>query len=718
MTVNRKSAFAVLVALVFLASALPAAARPQTLASAGQGEPGAVVFSLRPPQPAKSVTLAGTFNAWNPTATPMGDADGDGVWQATVTLTAGRHLYKFIVDGKWQADPANGRTEPDGQGGFNSLLVLGGAAFEGSSGSAALGPWTGPDAVTPEWARRAVWYQIFPERFRNGDPRNDPPGTVAWTHPWFERAPNESGDFYKYIFERRYGGDLQGVRERLDYLESLGVTALYFNPVFESPSLHKYDTADFRHIDDNFGVKGDLAKLKGETDDPKTWQWTSSDRLFLELVAECHRRGMKVIVDGVFNHTGNEHYAFKDVLKNGKASPYANWYKIKSWGPPVEYVGWFNVDTLPEVAQTPTGLNDDFKKHIFAVTKRWMDPNGDGNPSDGIDGWRLDVPNLIPLGFWEEWRALVKGVNRDAYIVGEIWDPVPQMLDGKTFDAQMNSPLLRAVIRFFVDSAPRSMPSEFAKEIADLRALYPKSVVAVQQNLLDSHDTDRAVSMIVNPNRRFDAANRLQDPDGKAYDTRKPDPAAYQRLKLITIFQMTYLGAPMIWYGDEVGMFGADDPTDRKPMVWKDLQPYGDPDDVVDDGLLEHYRKLLAIRNSYDALQVGEYRQLLADDTTGILAFERMHAGKRIIVVINNSDRTQWVKVPVERGSWHDALNDTRYRFAKLTRPETGLRQVIAFDRKAEHTYTAEDGHIHVRITGGWASILVEDVGAGSRTPG
>ncbi|MBK6427868.1 MAG: alpha-glucosidase C-terminal domain-containing protein [Blastocatellia bacterium] len=266
----------------------------------------------------------------------------------------------------------------------------------------------------------------------------------------------------------------------------------------------------------------------------------------------------------------------------------------------------------------------------------------------------------------------MKGANKDAYIVGEIWDPVPQMLDGKTFDAQMNYPLLRAVIRFFVDSAPRSMPSEFAKEIADLRALYPKSVVAVQQNLLDSHDTDRAVSMVVNPNRRFDAANRLQDPDGKAYDTRKPDPAAYHRLKLITIFQMTYLGAPMIWYGDEVGMFGADDPTDRKPMVWRELQPYKDPDDVVDEGMLEHYRKLLAIRNSYDALQVGEYRQVLADDATGVFAFERSHAGKRVWVVINNTDRTQWVKLPVERGSWHDALNDTRYRFEKFTRPETG----------------------------------------------
>jgi glycosidase len=546
-----------------------------------------------------------------------------------------------------------------------------------------------------------VWYQIFPERFRNGDRRNDPPGTVAWRHPWFEPAPGEQGEFYRYIFDRRYGGDMQGVLEELDYLESLGVTAVYFNPVFESPSLHKYDTEDYRHVDDNFGFKGDVARLRGETDDPRTWQWTPTDRLFLKVVAECHKRGIRVIVDGVFNHTGATFWAFRDVLARGAASPYASWYKIESFGPPVKYKGWFGVESLPEVAQTADGLNPGFAKHVFDVTRRWMDPNGDGRPDDGIDGWRLDVANLVPLGFWTEWRRLVKGINKDAYIVGELWDPTPEYLDGRSFDAQMNYPLLRAVTRFFVDTAPRAKPSEFAREIDQLRSIYPRGVVYVQQNLLDSHDTDRVASAIVNPNRKFDAANRLQDADGRDYDTRKPDAAAYARLRLITIFQMTYVGAPMIWYGDEVGMWGADDPTDRKPMLWRDLEPYEDPEDAVDASLLAHYRRVVAIRNTYDALQVGDYRLLLADDEANVLAFERRTGGQRVVVVINNGDRLRTVRVGVDAGDgtrFHDALNDSRFAISG---------RKISFARPEAYTVAVAGGAIEIKVGGGWGAVLV-----------
>ena len=686
------------VALALSISLIPLTyARPQQAdASTGAGDPGLVRFHFRPAQPAKAVFLAGTFNGWNTTATPMADPDGDGEWMALVKLGRGRHLYKFVADGKWFADPANPQKEPDGQGGDNSVLVLGGDT--GVPGTVALGPYSGPDATTPDWAKRAVWYQIFPERFRNGDPRNDPPGTVPWTTDWFGRAAGEQGDFYKYIFDRRYGGDIQGVLDELDYIQSLGVTAIYFNPVFEAPSLHKYDTEDYRHVDDNFGVKGDIAKLRGETEDPATWQWTASDKLFLKLVAESHWRGIRVIVDGVFNHTGSTFWAFRDVLAKGRDSKYADWYKIKSFGPPVAYEGWFGVATLPEVKQTPNGLNPGFTAHVHAITRRWMDPNGDGDPSDGIDGWRLDVPNLVPLDFWVEWRRLVKTINKDAVIVGEIWDPVPQMLDGRSFDAQMNYPLLRAVVRFFIDTAPRTKPSEFARELDELRSFYPPSVVAVQQNLLDSHDTDRIASEIVNPNRKFDAGNRLQDSDGRNYDTRRPAAWAYDRLRLITIFQMTYVGAPMIWYGDEAGMWGADDPTDRKPMLWKDLEPYQDSAERVDTALLDHYRKLVAIRRSSEALQVGAYRMLLADDEHGVFAFERSAGGKCAIVVINNSDRARTVALPVA-GTFHDALNDPRFAI-------TNGR--ITFSRPAEYTYSARDGAVAVTVGPGWGSILVE----------
>lgn len=703
--------------LAFLAAAtaLPSiAVTGQSRASHGSGDPGPVTFVFRPMNPARGVFLAGTFNGWNRTATPMLDPDGDGVWTVVVELGKGKHLYKFVVDGVWLPDPENHRTEPDGHGGDNSVLVLGGPDAEALAGSVAVGPYVGPDAETPEWARRVVWYQIFPERFRNGDRRNDPPGTVPWTQDWFKPAQGETGDYYAFIFNRRYGGDVQGIISRLDYLQNLGVSAIYLNPVFESPSLHKYDTEDYRHIDDNFGFAGDRATVKGETADPKTWRWTKTDRLFLKLVEECHKRGMHVILDGVFNHTGATHWAFQDVLKNGRSSPYAGWYKIKDFGPPIDYEGWFGEKSLPEVAQTDNGLNAGFRDHIFAITARWMDPNNDGDPSDGIDGWRLDVANLVPLGFWADWRAHVKRLNPNAYIVGEIWDPSPQFLDGRTFDAQMNYPLAKAMVRFFLDTTKRSTPTEFAREIEGLRLIYPKGVVAVQQNLLGSHDTDRLASMAVNPDRRYDAANRLQDADGRQYDWRKPDHAAYERTKLMVLFQMTYVGAPMVYYGDEVGMWGADDPSDRKPMLWEDLPHNDDPAEQLNGDMLAFYRKVIAIRNSFESLQVGEFQMLATDDDRGIVVFERVLGTERALVILNRGAHSATVKIPADPhdGSYHDVLNDPRWTFRAAK--GTNARLCVEYQRPDEFSYAPANATVAVRVSAGWGAILIGQRGASS----
>lgn len=510
---------------------------------------------------------------------------------------------------------------------------------------------------TPDWAKRVVWYQIFPERFANGDPSNDPPRTVPWKHKWeapYKGSFEEKGAFFQFIFDRRYGGDLQGVKQRLGYLRELGITGIYFNPVFQAESMHKYDASDYRHIDDFFGVKDSLAKISGETTDPKTWQWSESDRVFLDFVKEAHRQGFRVVLDGVFNHVGRQFWAFQDVLKNGKNSPFSGWFDITGWEP-LQYVGWDGPNgSLPRLKHDDAlGLAEPVREHLFAVTRRWMDPDGDGDPSDGIDGWRLDVAGDINANFWKDWRQVVKSVNPDAYIVAELWDESRPWLDGRTFDAVMNYPFARSCQRFFVNKKKASKPSGLDKEISQMLGWYPPQVNYVLQNLFDSHDTDRVASMFMNPDLEYDHANRLQD-NGPNYNPARPTAECYHKLKAMAAFQMMFLGAPMVYYGDEVGVFGADDPSDRKPMYWKDLMPFDDPDERFEPGLFEHYRRIIAIRNTYPALQLGSYQTLLVKDSTRVFAFARTLDGNSIVVVVNNSDKRHRLEVP---SPWADGAN-------------------------------------------------------------
>ncbi len=296
--------------------------------------------------------------------------------------------------------------------------------------------------AVPDWAADAVFYQIFPERFANGDPNNDPtrdtlefPDGVPdswqlspWTGDWYVRADWERklgpNFFENGVFHRRYGGDLQGVLERLDYLEMLGINAIYFNPLFYARSLHKYDGNSFHHIDPYFGPnpKGDLALMAKETSDPKSWQWTAADKLFLELLRQAHARQIRIVIDGVFNHTGRDFFAFADLRERQQDSPYRDWYIVQAYDDPAtprnefRYKGWWGVETLPEFADSDEAdnLHAGPKRYVLDSTRRWMDPNGDGDPSDGVDGSRLDVANEVPPGFWREWNALVRGSIRSA----------------------------------------------------------------------------------------------------------------------------------------------------------------------------------------------------------------------------------------------------------------------------------------------------------------
>ncbi|MBC8044455.1 MAG: glycoside hydrolase family 13 protein, partial [Rhizobacter sp.] len=441
---------------------------------------------------------------------------------------------------------------------------------------------------TPEWAKGAVFYQIFPERFRNGDASNDPApdkkSPTAKSHPWTsnwyaltdaERA--KSKNIYDHLTHRRYGGDMQGVLDKLDYLKDLGAQVIYFNPVFEAPSHHKYDASMFHHIDINFGPdpKGDLEIMQREdAARPETWQWTSADKLFLKVVSEAHRRGMRVVIDGVFNHVGRKFWAFDDLIANQEKSRYKDWFIVTSWdnkakGTTFDYKGWWNIRSLPEFRKDSVlGLAKGPREHVFAATRRWMSP--DGNRENGIDGWRLDVANEVPHIFWKDWRKLVRSINPDAYISGELWDNAAQWLQGDEFDAVMNYPFAKLSVNYFIDKQRKISASQFLDSLAQHLASYPDEVNHVLMNLFDSHDTDRLASMILNPDRNYDRDATPRD--NPKYVLRKPNADERQVQKLMALFQMTYLGAPMLYYGTEAGMWSADDPDDRKPMLWPDLK--------------------------------------------------------------------------------------------------------------------------------------------------
>ncbi len=521
--------------------------------------------------------------------------------------------------------------------------------------------------VTPEWARQAIWYQIMVDRFRNGESANDPPNTHPWRSEWFTPAPWEGKDgrsFYSgYIYERMYGGDFQGVERQLGYLKELGITAIYFNPVFQAESHHKYNATSYIHIDDRYGVKGAYEKVAPHEDlaDPKTWQWSESDKIFLAFLKKAKSMGFRVVLDGVFNHVGIDFPAFLDVKAKGQTSKYAEWFDVTSWEP-FKYNGWAGHDALPAFKKNENGFHSpQVTEHIFNVTRRWMDPNGDGDPSDGIDGWRLDVPMDVPMPFWYEWRKLVKSINPDAYIVGEVWDRAESWLDGRSFDAVMNYQFAHAAVAWIFDQKKKINATAMDHRLAELRLAYPHAATVVLQNLLDSHDTDRAVSMALNPDRVYDRGNRVQEKDGEKYDNSKPPAWAYQKLRLAALLQMTYVGAPMIYYGDEVGMWGADDPTCRKPMLWEDLQPYERPEEnLVMKDLLTYYKEVIKLRHDFAPLRTGDIQTLLTNDAADVWAFRRFDAQEELIVALNASDKQQTVKVALPD---HRVNRDWQYVF-------------------------------------------------------
>lgn len=562
---------------------------------------------------------------------------------------------------------------------------------------------------SPQWAKSVVWYQIFVERFSNGDKKNDPTvenTTVAnmsivppvgwkvteWTGDWFGRESwmkNSDKSFNDLLQYRRYGGDLQGVLNKLDYLTDLGITAIYLNPINDAPSLHKYDARNYHHVDINFGPDPEGDKKIMATENPadtSTWKWTSADKLFLKLIVEAHKRGIRIIMDFSWNHTGTNFWAWLDILKNQSASPYRSWYNVSAFDNlqtaenEFKYDGWYGNAYMPEFRKTNIegkrengkpyegNIDNGVKQHVFDVSKRWLAPDGD--VTKGIDGYRLDVAEQIGLEFWRDYRKFVRSVKEDAYLIGEIWwakwpdilmDPTPYM-QGDMFDAVMYYQVY-CPARYFFANTKNEIDAPTLKDslLSQWDRLKPENVKAMM-NVSSSHDAPRLLTDFYNDNNYKYHANPLEN---KNYKTGKPDKESYKRLQLYLVHLFTTVGAPQIWNGEEMGMWGADDPFGRKPLWWKELkfQPENRNNiqatkavyDKVgfNEATFQFYKKLIKIRKENPVLIDGELRFL---ETAGKkMVYERTQNNQKIIVIFNVS--TVCEKFNIERGNYFELIS-------------------------------------------------------------
>ncbi len=462
--------------------------------------------------------------------------------------------------------------------------------------------------TTPDWVQDAIFYQIFPDRFARSE-RLAQNGLKfeAWDSP-----PTPHG--FK-------GGDLYGIAERLDYLQELGITALYLNPIFASASNHRYHTFDYYQVDPLLGGNDALR----------------------HLLDEAHQRGMRIILDGVFNHASRGFWQFHHVLETGDASPYKEWFYFdpdrlhgkRHWGAyptpeeqhairqegslrAIGYQGWWNLPALPKFrTETPA-----VREFLFEVAEYWI--------KFGIDGWRLDVPGEInDDSFWQEFRRRVRAINPEAYIVGEIWHEAQRWLQGDQFDATMNYLVTAAALSYFggrrLDMGlvnqcgglqHRVHPMDgttFANEIDRVFHLYRPEFTYSQLNLLDSHDMPRFLSCV--------CGNK-------------------DSLKLAQLFIHTYPGAPCIYYGDEIGVDGRQDPECRKSFPWDENK--------WDTDLLAYTKMCIKLRKDHIALRRGSFQRLNAEGQ--VVVFGRSFEREQLIVAFNAGDEAAQVEVYAEQG--------------------------------------------------------------------
>lgn len=440
----------------------------------------------------------------------------------------------------------------------------------------------------PSWAKEMVWYQIFPERFANGDKSLDPEDVL----PWNSEKAVHNGMFF--------GGDLQGVINHLTDLKELGITGIYFTPIFESPSCHKYDTTDYFKIDPCFGT----------------------NEKFKELVDKAHSLGIKVMLDAVFNHCGFKHPFWQDVMKNGKKSPYYDYFhilheplinfKLNEEGMPrpltnqqQENLAYRTFAFVPDMPKWNTA-HEKTRRYLLDVGKYWVEKYD-------IDGWRLDVSNEVSHDFWRAFRKEIKAVKKEVYIIGENWDNSYPWLMGDQFDAVMNYELLYPIWNFIghnVYSHQTITASQYQQAISTLLANYPKQVTEHMFNMIDSHDTPRLMN-VCNDNE--------------------------EKVKLAYILQMTFAGAPSIYYGSEVGVKGEGE-DNRRCMPWDEASQ--------NLNIKNHVKRMIQIRKEIAATRVADIEWLEVEDDTNYLAFAKSSEKETLYVLINNQENAYEVKLP------------------------------------------------------------------------
>ncbi|HLO33599.1 MAG TPA: alpha-amylase family glycosyl hydrolase, partial [Anaerolineales bacterium] len=578
-------------------------------------------------------------------------------WQAALKEGSPNNLwYRFIVTDGTDTDYYADNT-PALDGG------LGSPSEDAVDNSYAL-MFYSPSFSAPAWAASASIYQIFPDRFRNGRANNDPTtGDIRYDDPvlslpWgtlpegFCRNYTDADTNCPWRFDSTppdwsptkegprgrdyYGGDLKGVDQNLDYLKSLGVTTLYFNPIFDAGSNHGYDTQNYFQIDPYFGTQ-------------KEWD---------NLVKHANQLKIKIVLDGVFNHLSSDspifdryhHYNTIGACESLQ-SPYRSWFTfhdvavgtgscVGSGGQAnsATYDGWFGFDTIPVINKSLDAVQQYFLTSPDSVSKHWLNA--------GAGGWRLDVMGdpSFPSGYWETFRTQVKSTKSDALIISETWQKdstLLRMLRGDRADTTMNYRLRDAVVGFlapqafdskgFADSGRIILPSEFAARLESMREDYPDAVYYSLMNLLDSHDTER-IRWTLTPGEETTASK-----EGDATNVAE----GKLRQRLASLIQFTVPGAPTVFYGDEVGITGDDDPDDRRTYPWQDLG--GTPD----QDLFTHYQTLNALRAANDVLVHGDFKVLFADDHSGVVAYGRKTGSQAAIIIVNRSDQAQSGPIPV-----------------------------------------------------------------------
>ena len=437
--------------------------------------------------------------------------------------------------------------------------------------------------ITPDWVKDAVFYQIFPDRFAQSEQVAKPSNLQAWG-----AEPTYNGFM---------GGDLLGVVEKLDYLADLGVNAIYFNPIFSSAANHRYHTHDFMQVDPLLG--GDAA--------------------FKTMLDAAHAKGIRVILDGVFNHASRGFFQFNHLMECGQESPYTDWFHIYDWpikafgeGSP-NYAAWWGIPALPKLNTATPAV----REYLWNVGTYWLE--------QGIDGWRLDVPNEIDDDeFWREFRRRCHAINPDCYIVGELWTEAHRWLQGDQFDAQMNYGFTRAAFGFFLgDNMDQSEAQRtgyghmhtldghgFLGELNRLNNhLYDWEIVQAQMNMLGSHDTPRLMTIARGDNTA---------------------------VHLMYLCQMTMPGAPNIYYGDEIGLFGKHDPHCRGAFPWEDESSWNKT-------LRAELKDMIQLRKEYPVLRRGLFCSIYADHD--VVVYQRQLGSKTAIIAFNRSHEAREVAI-------------------------------------------------------------------------